>query len=302
MPSRSLSLPSLQGADVHLWLPPAPLTACVRAIVSRNTLGHALTEEQRFSHYPVTPMCSISWIIQGDAQRVATGCSAAIESPRTSLDARIIFNGPQTTPTIAYNSGPVHRLMLMLWPDALLALTGLEAKNFVNDFVPFDTAFNAEWQAWCRDVLHAADDMQRVGLIEDFLTPQWQSARPASSWHGHRIQDWTRNVSSRAATSGLGRSLRQAERRVKQWTGQPMRELHTLSRAEQAFFQSIAAHEKSIGPQQIPWAHIADDTGFSDQSHLCRETRRMTGFSPEELRHRIATDECLWMYRAWLNV
>lgn len=38
---------------------------------------------------------------------------------------------------------------------------------------------------------------------------------------------------------------------------------------------------------------------YANQSHLCRETRRLTGFSPDELRRRIHGDEGFWLYRLW---
>lgn len=41
------------------------------------------------------------------------------------------------------------------------------------------------------------------------------------------------------------------------------------------------------------------DTGYADQSHLSRETRRITGFPPGELRRRIIEDESFWVYRIW---
>ena len=97
----------------------------------------------------------------------------------------------------------------------------------------------------------------------------------------------------RAATSSAGRSLRQIERRVKTWAGLPMRELRAVSRAERAFLAAMS----SEGP--VNWAELAADTDYADQSHLCRETRRMTGFSPDDLRRRIVSEEAFWAYRLW---
>jgi AraC-like DNA-binding protein len=39
--------------------------------------------------------------------------------------------------------------------------------------------------------------------------------------------------------------------------------------------------------------------GYADQAHLCRETRRITGFAPEALRRQMTTAESLWAYRLW---
>jgi AraC-like DNA-binding protein len=186
-------------------------------------------------------------------------------------------------------------MMLMLLPDALQALTGLDPAQWINRFVPLHEALGPEWLAWSAEVMEAPDDEARVALIEDFLAPRWAAARPQAGSPWVSLNDWAQGLSMRAAQSGVGRSLRQAERRIKGWTGLPMRELRGLGRAEQAFFRSLADAE-----QPVRWAEVAADAGYADQSHLCRETRRVTGFSPEELRRRIAEDEGFWMYRLWV--
>ena len=69
-----------------------------------------------------------------------------------------------------------------------------------------------------------------------------------------------------------------------------------LARSEQAFFDAIAAQ---VQTGDIRWADVAADNGFADQSHLCRVTRRVTGFSPEELRQRMRSELAFWPYRLW---
>ena len=133
----------------------------------------------------------------------------------------------------------------------------------------------------------------RLRCLQDFLQPRWQAL--GAQRPGHRYADWSEALAVRAATSAAGRSLRQLERRIKAWAGLPMRELRAVSRAEQAFY-AVAAAEGRPG---FNWADIAAGADYADQSHLCRETRRLTGFSPEELRRRIATDEAFWAYRLW---
>ena len=51
---------------------------------------------------------------------------------------------------------------------------------------------------------------------------------------------------------------------------------------------------------EVNWAEVADEAGYTDQSHLCRATRRFTGFSPQALARRIAEDETFWTYRVWM--
>lgn len=74
-----------------------------------------------------------------------------------------------------------------------------------------------------------------------------------------------------------------------------MRELRGLGRSERAFFDTVVASKSGA----VDWSEIANNTGYADQSHLCRQTRRITGFPPEELRRRIFHDESFWAYRLW---
>ena len=267
----------------------------MRGVMSRSTLGLHLDDQQRFNHFPATPLCSISWWFAGECHMLAPGSPAVLASPRTPVPARVVFCGPFNRPSVSWMSGPGHGMMLLLMPDALQLLTGLEAGQWLNRMVDVTEVLPPAWLDMCRAVQLAPDDDARVRGIEDFLDPLWQAVRPTRPFKAHRYQDWLQAVALRAATSGLGRSLRQVERRIKQWTGLPMRELRGLGRAEQTFFEAMAAEEEG----RLKWAEVAVQVGYADQSHLCRETRRVTGFAPEELRWRIVHDEGFWSYRLW---
>ena len=91
--------------------------------------------------------------------------------------------------------------------------------------------------------------------------------------------------------------MRQMERRIRVWTGQSMRSLYSDARAEIAFF--LAMDEAETRDGQIDWIRVADEAGFTDQSHFCREVRRRTGCTPNELKRRVQEDESFWIYRIW---
>lgn len=275
--------------EARLWLPRLSLTACVRAVLSRSTFGRALTEAQRVNHFPASPVCTISWFFQGRIEWADPTAEPMPASPVT-------FSGPQTRPTASRTLGPGHAMMLLLLPDALHAMTGIDPSAWIDRTVAAHEVLPPDWLAWGEAVLQAPDDDRRVALIEDFLDPRWQAVRPLVATPGnHLLHDWTQGLALRAANSGPGRSLRQLERRIKRWTGQPLRQLKGISRSEMVFFEVAAA--QLHGP--IDWADVAMLGGFADQSHLCRETRRVTGFSPEDLRRRIQEDESFWVYRLW---
>jgi AraC-like DNA-binding protein len=287
--------PPLSNAIARLWQPRLSLTGCVRGVMVRDTTGVLLAPEQRFNHYAATPLCSISWWFSGSVEMLEPGEPAALSSRRRSVPAAVAFAGPHTRPTVSWSAGPGHGMMLLLLPDALQSMTGVEPRQWMNRLVDAADVLPAPWLVICSAVSAAESDEARVALIETFLDPLWQAARPHHPLGVHRYLDWAQGLALRAATSRSGRSLRQIERRIRQWSGQPLRELRGFGRAERAFFEAMSADEA----QRPAWSELAVGEGYSDQSHLCRESRRITGFTPEQLRRRIASDEGFWAYRIW---
>ena len=268
----------------------------MRGVLSRSTLDAALSDGQRFNYFPASPLCSISWWFAGDSELLPFTTCPTLQEPRSHVPARICFHGPATQPKLSWNPGPGHGMMLLLLPDALHRLTGVACMDHVDQFVDVRDVFPAPWVALCEAVMALSDDDARVACLQDFLEPLWQAARPTLPLHLHRYQDWAQALALRAATSAPGRSLRQVERRIKQWAGLPMRELRGFGRAEQAFFRGLSDSAAGTKPR---WADLAESSGYADQSHLCRETRRITGFTPDDLYRRIAEDESFWSYRLW---
>lgn len=283
----------------RLWTPRLSLSACVRGVMARDTRGVVLSPEQRFNYFPATPLCSISWWLVGCSERVLGPFPerpARLDDPRAPIEGRFVLGGPFNGPSVSWTAGPVHGMMLLLMPDALHLLTGLDPSAFLNRLVDVRGVLPPEWVAMCEAVAAEADDAARVRRLQDFLEPRWEAVRPRQAMAGHRYHDWAQGLAMRAAQTSVGSSLRQLERRVKLWAGQPMRELQGISRLERAFFDAIAADDAG----RLSWAEVAADCGYADQSHLTRTTRRMTGFSPAELHRRIGEDEAFWAYRVWM--
>ena len=292
MPTRR----GLSNAVNRLWLPRASLSLCVRAIVSRDTVGASLDDHQRLNHFPAIPLCSVNWWFEGRAEWLTRGPSSSLASPRRPLPSDLVFSGPRSTPVTTWTPEASHGMILLLMPDALWRMTGIEPADHVDRFVDARTVLPAPWLEMCEAVGRCADDDARVARIERFLAPLWESVRPGGTALGNRSADWARTLAAQAATSRAGRSLRQVERRIKRWGGMSMRELRVLGRAEQAFFRA----RDGTGCDESPnWAAVADDSGYSDQSHLVRTSRRVSGFSPQALYRGIEEDEAFWAYRLW---
>ncbi|MED5619380.1 helix-turn-helix domain-containing protein [Ideonella sp. BN130291] len=273
----------------RLILPRRSLASCVRAYVVRDTTGlPPLPAGQRFNHFPATTLCSLNWFIEGRAQMLLEnrGVLGPLQDP-------LLFRGPQTRPTISHNPGPVRAFKLLLFPQALHALTGMPIAAFVDRIVPLASALDGAWLTLADAVLQSNDDESRVALIEDFLEPRWHAARHRGGVPAGKVGDWTQALLLQAATSGWGRSARSVERRVRLWAGQPLRRLKRLVRAE-ASWRLRRADGPSAG-----WADFAQGAGYADQAHLCREVRDITGHSPAELWAKAQHDERYWAYRIW---
>lgn len=68
------------------------------------------------------------------------------------------------------------------------------------------------------------------------------------------------------------------------------RSLLLHARAERRLLARQATPDQSI-------AEAALAAGYADQSHMGRDIRRLTGFSPARIGILIATEEAFWCYR-----
>jgi AraC-like DNA-binding protein len=270
----------------RLIVPPFALTSCVRACITRSTVEAPLADPaDRFNHFPATPFCSITWFIEGEAE--------VVEPPTPSQPWRVVFGGAQTRPLVTFNPGPVRIFMVMFYPQALHALSGIDAPAWVDRWDALEHALDADWQAMSAAVLAAPDDDARLALLEAFLAPRWQAGRAGGA--AGVAGDWVRHLAWQAADSALGRGVRSIERRIKASAGQPLRKLLRMRRAELSFFD--ARDEYLAG--RVVWSDVAARGGYSDQAHFCREAREITGRSPAELARVLASEESYWIYRIW---
>ena len=294
-----LSVAPVSPATHRVWLPRLSLTSCVRGIMMRDTRRAGHTPWQDFNYFPASPLCSISWWIHGRSDQVLGSFPerpATLDDRREPFGARIVLGGPFSRPTVSWNDGPMQGVMLIFMPDALQLMTGFDPAAHLNRFSDVRTILPPDWCAFAESVLTEPDEALRLRRIEEFLEPRWNAVRPTQALSGHRYHDWAQGLALRAAQSSAGSSLRQFERRIKFWAGQPMRELKGLGKLEQAFFNAIAAEEAG----RFDLATLAAENGYADQSHLTRVTRRMTGFAPADLHRRIYSEEPFWAYRAWM--
>ena len=203
---------------------------------------------------------------------------------------RLILSGPQRGPSASWSPGPVHALSVGFYPEVFRRLIGQPVEAFLDQHLPLETVAPPTLFQACQIVLNAGDPAP-FNLLEAQIQPLWREPdRPSPAPY---IGDWVRSVATRAAHSSAGRSLRQWQRLVRNWTGQSYRDLQLFIRVEEAFVRRLAVND-GTAPDH---AAIAADAGFADQSHMGRQIRKVTGLSPAHFGERLANDESFWYYR-----
>ncbi len=289
---------------VQTWLPPWGLRRCVRAVIWRSTIGMSLSGADLWGHYPAGPIVAINCLFEGTAESLSAGWAADPQAPRQSVPV-LAVTGPHSVPRNIFYGPEVDGVMVILYPDAWWALTGIAPQTLSNQLVDAHRVLPPVLLAVCQQMRQGGDVDSRVQTFFEGLQTLWKAQDherlgaeiPSRQWPP-TITPWMESMALRAAATGWGRSLRQSERRIKQWTGWSLRKLQGSARGEDAFFAVMEA----MLEERLDWAQIALDNGFSDQSHFIRETRRITGFSPEALRHGFLNEEAFWIYRAWARL
>lgn len=276
------------SAAARLLAPPPGLTGCVHIVIERDTRGLALSSSERLNLYPASPLPSLSWILEGELHMVDVD-GRATDLPRTERLPSLVFAGPFRRPAASWSPGPVHALMVSFYPDALTRLWGVRLQDHVNRVVPAAGVLPPE----------AMTVLSRIGsaeapldALQSELAPAWQAVQPGTGsgdGGGGGIRNWLASLAARRHRSDLAIGLRQVQRRIKQLTGQSQRDLELYARIEAAV-EHAARHDQDL-------ATLAAHSGYSDQSHLGRELKRVTGLPARQLRERMMQEEAFWLYR-----
>lgn len=272
---------SSEAARLHM--PPPALAGCVHSAIERDTRGLSLTAAERINMYPASPLPSLSWILDGQLHMVDVDGGAPAR-PRDAPLPALVFAGPFRKPAASWSPGPVHALMVSFYPDALVRLWGIRLQAYVDTVVPADQVLPPEALAALSGI---GECDAPLDALDTRLTPLWQDAQQAAGIVG--IRSWLTSLTARGARTSLGVGMRQVQRRIKQLTGQSQRDLDLYARIEGAF--AYAAHHAP------DLATVAANAGYSDQSHLGREVKRVTGLSARQLRDKTWQDEAFWLYR-----
>ncbi len=281
----------------RLYPAPPGLQGAIAVILSRDARECQLSDEQRLTHFPASPVMSLSWFSSQSVGTVETEGGGWRWRP---FGTSLVITGSRSTPTVTWSPTNGYGGMICFTPDVARTLFELDPAAVHDRFVPARDALGAHWRSFLDALESATDDTAVLAEIAEHVGARWRtiegrtSAQPTLRELGRH---WVQRLALQSRDWQRGLSARQAERRIKAFSGRSLRDWQSLVRTDGVFF---AARDRFEAGLRLDWAEIAQDEGFADQAHLSRAVRRITGFPPSEFAQRFVEDESFWVYRLWV--
>jgi AraC-like DNA-binding protein len=159
-----------------------------------------------------------------------------------------------------FNLDPLAARALVGVPLHELAGLTVPAEDILDPFLVERLADVSDWDA-------------RFALLDATLAPALADSRPSRevAWAWQRLREKHGRVAVGELAAELGWSRKRIVARFRDEIGLPPKTVARLLRFEHA--RELAG--------TMPWGELAFECGFSDQSHLIAEFRRITGRTPE---------------------
>jgi len=179
--------------------------------------------------------------------------------------------------------GPVGAVLVRLKADAADRVLGVKPGDLLDASIELADIFGDGAAAQLEERLAAAGSAAaRVAFMQDFLRTRMRPGRldPLAAQAMRAIKR-NPSISMRRLAGHLDIGERSLQRRFKAETGTNAKQFARIERMQQA----IAAHRAGVD-----WAGVAQASGFTDQAHLIRDFRALSGMSPEAFCRRAAAE------------
>lgn len=286
-----------RAPDTRLYLAPPALQGAIVAILCRDTRSLALTDAQRLTHFPASPIVSLSWFQGMDAGLVECAEGGSQWRP---FGAAVVLSGGQSRPKVSWAPTTGRGGMICLTADVAQTLFGIDMTAVADRFVDAYAVLGTAWRPLLDALLDTQDDAAVLAVLEHHLAARWHALGASGTVMSslrRAGRHWVERLAWQAHEWRRTHSPRQVERRVKTFSGRSLREWQALVKTEGAYFAAMDRYAVGL---PFDWAMLAQDEGFADQAHLSRAAKRITGFSPSEFVQRFVEDESFWAYRLWV--
>lgn len=201
---------------------------------------------------------------------------APIRSDRRHYEQRpyrAVITGVQRETVTLAPSGPTGSIVVRFRPGAAACVFGDEMQHFADANIELDDVVGAPARDRLQDALRGAPDAAgRLDIIEGFLLPRMRYAADPRVMQAIAALHRTPGRPIGAIARATGLSARQLERGFPRTAGASPKQMARTLRAERA----IAARHHGAA-----WADIALACGFTDQAHMIRDFRGLSGMTPD---------------------
>lgn len=233
----------------------APAAPLAGRVTSYYGFGEETPEPVRQREGPGTDVVVIltfeeHWLIDGERH---TSFVAGLHEQQVTTEH------PGRSLGMQVNLDPLAARALVGLPLHELAGLTVPAEEILDPFLVERLADTSDWDA-------------RFALLDAALAPRLD-ARPSCevAWAWQRLRETHGRVPVGELAAGLGWSRKRIVARFRDEIGLPPKAVARLLRFEHA--RELAG--------TMPWGELAFECGFSDQSHLIAEFRRITSRTPE---------------------
>ncbi|MGV3492747.1 MAG: AraC family transcriptional regulator [Ramlibacter sp.] len=199
--------------------------------------------------------------------------------------------GPSIRPAQLTLRGRVEGLSLRLRPGAAAALFGVSAHDLAERAVAWDALVAPRHRSLPDQLREAPRGEARLAVLAQALRAMRREVdrqRVASLDKAHAAAQWMRGpdrLPVHAAAARVGVSERRLQQIFQQHLGLTPGAWRRLARMHDCLRQL----RRLRGGPPAPWASIAADCGFSDQSHLVNEFQGLCGLTPVQFLQRVAS-------------
>jgi len=194
---------------------------------------------------------------------------------------RSVVTGVQRARVTLAPSGPTGSIVVRFRPGAAGRVFGSEMQAFTDANVELDDVVGAPARERLQDALDAAAGADaRLDILEAFLRPRVRYA--AEPRVAQAIAALCRNPGQpiEAVARAVSLSARQLERRFLAHVGATPKQVARMVRVEKA----ISARHRGAA-----WADVALACGFTDQAHMIRDFRALSGVTPHGFMRAAST-------------
>jgi AraC-like DNA-binding protein len=218
-----------------------------------------------------------------------------IEGDETTVWERAWFSGLHERSLIIESRQGTHLVSARLHALGAAELLGTSAARHANAVIDLDAFLGDDGRALREAVRDADTPAMRFAILEEFLsTRTTRGSAPDFVRHAvARIDATHGNLRVAELHEEVGVSRKHLAVTFRRWMGVPAKTYAGIRR-----FVWTLDRLRETPSNSVDWPQLASEAGYSDQSHLARDFRRVGAASPTEYLKRWTPDGTALLYEA----